>query len=502
MNCINCGTVLKDGDKFCPKCGTPVVRETNVQSESVSPVTPEQDVVENKPLKEKKKKKKAPIIIAIILAAAFLLGGCGTAFYFIDPMGLFTKQEVSKPLEKEEEAFEITDEMLNGYWIAELDPNLCFEKELEEEFEGVDVEQIGDFSKIHMLLFFEDGSVMTYYITEDLLRFYSETYEISLDSICNSETYLEEQGLTEEEVRKQFSAEEWYGGFDEEFTEEYRLKGIICRQLDNKCNFETEGSNLTLNSDKDVFEYEYTEDGELALLNMELDEDTEYGDLYPENTVFTKVEDFKELEEKYEKVNNSYIDEWLSKRLPQKDETESGDGYTFGTIYGQNYANGYLGISCSLSDEWILATEEEVATLNGLDFSSLDEDISNAMLSGQFVFDMFALHENETDSILITVEAVNLSQAGMSVEEYLGNSTDGLEDSELYKDYDDMTYEKGTYIIDTREYATIKIKAVSGNETFFQTFLAVDCGECVALITITSYDSDRGEEVLKQFYIE
>ncbi len=89
--CVRCGNKLKDGVKFCPKCGYPVQDPENGaaarpinQGQGPGPVTPPDGAQPKKPENEKKSKKKLAIILgsvagcvivaAIIITAVLFLG--------------------------------------------------------------------------------------------------------------------------------------------------------------------------------------------------------------------------------------------------------------------------------------------------------------------------------------------------------------------------------------------------------------------------------------------
>lgn len=71
MYCMNCGKNITDGSKFCPECGTPVQKKTQVQPtapvQQAVPVQQAAPVQQSAPAKPVKVKKKHPILVIFIL---------------------------------------------------------------------------------------------------------------------------------------------------------------------------------------------------------------------------------------------------------------------------------------------------------------------------------------------------------------------------------------------------------------------------------------------------
>lgn len=77
--CKNCGNKLKEGAKFCAKCGRPIGEQTESKSRSGKKETDGSH--ESKPLNEgSAKRRKKPIITIIALLALLLLGG---GYYYL-----------------------------------------------------------------------------------------------------------------------------------------------------------------------------------------------------------------------------------------------------------------------------------------------------------------------------------------------------------------------------------------------------------------------------------
>ena len=50
----------------------------------------------------------------------------------------------------------------------------------------------------------------------------------------------------------------------------------------------------------------------------------------------------------------------------QEDEESEDTGYELGIIDGLTFTNDFMGISCTLPEDWVYASEAEIAELNGV----------------------------------------------------------------------------------------------------------------------------------------
>ena len=126
MFCAKCGNELKDGVKFCPKCGAQISKESGRDDDKTEILTVTE--VPNIPLTSQEQKKgKAGIkifsIIALLLVVLGLIGAIVFMFFFYDKEGS-SEQDFEGQLRKAEEMMDEEDyEEAIGYYKAALEDN-------------------------------------------------------------------------------------------------------------------------------------------------------------------------------------------------------------------------------------------------------------------------------------------------------------------------------------------------------------------------------------------
>jgi RNA polymerase subunit RPABC4/transcription elongation factor Spt4 len=124
--CASCGTVLKDGVKFCPKCGGAI-------SADVSPVPPPPSAIQQQ-MEEKRMMSKL-LLIAIIVAPLLLVG------FYITGTILSNIREKEYLLTAEQYWKELTDEQRENKRHTIINPDY-FKKQNKEQ-RGQDMSTFG-----------------------------------------------------------------------------------------------------------------------------------------------------------------------------------------------------------------------------------------------------------------------------------------------------------------------------------------------------------------------
>lgn len=505
MTCKNCGYELKENNKFCPKCGTatemraepsvqpaPSVQEVKPQVQNVQPQAQSVAAVP-----KKKKKSKAPVIIVSLLLVFLLLtGAAAAALYFTDPFDWFEK-DVSA-VKSEEEKEELTEDMLDGYWVMSVDYNDFFKELFKEEF-SEDIDLTDEIGSLDDYLFFDGSKVSMCNIAQEELDITEKAFITVYKNMAASEEYQEETGLSQEELYESL-VESIYTEevFLSIMIDDMIMEGIFCiPEDDHELKYKIKENTVYISADSMELTLEYEED-KLIVKECETDEDD-----YPASFIdgfigkeYVKVseKELEELEEEYEEIDEDYIRGWLEERAPEK------KAFSFGKINGQNYESDYLGIGCTLDESWKLYTEEEVMELNGADFSSIGEDINEYFKNGMVAFDMYAIHENMTDSVNVLIEPTDIDALGMTMDEYMDLSADKLFASEFAQILSNLTTEKGVVEIGGKEIPALLVEGSGNGLSVYETVALVKLDDCIVAITVATFNENSCEDVLSQFY--
>ena len=76
----------------------------------------------------------------------------------------------------------------------------------------------------------------------------------------------------------------------------------------------------------------------------------------------------------------------------QEDEESEDTGYELGIIDGLTFTNDFMGISCTLPEDWVYASEAEIAELNGvvLEMFEDNEEVAELLENSTSIYDAVA----------------------------------------------------------------------------------------------------------------
>ncbi len=207
MYCRKCGQKLKETSRFCKMCGTPVMMESTIEDEVISPV---------------KRKKRWPIVLMMFLGV-FLIGL--TVFILKYKMNEISEQsEVPDNQVTANELSSQTDDFETDFSTdnSEEDISESMKKEVSEgDQEQTEETEMQDEASEY---FIPDSD--SRYLTMDDLEGYSEDD----CRIARNELYARHgRKFTDENLRSYFESKSWYEGtiepedFDDSVFNEYEI---------------------------------------------------------------------------------------------------------------------------------------------------------------------------------------------------------------------------------------------------------------------------------------
>lgn len=186
---------------------------------------------------------------------------------------------------------------------------------------------------------------------------------------------------------------------------------------------------------------------------------------------------------------------------------EDGTAFGLGTMNGGVYANEFLGLGCTLDENWTYFSEEELLELNGLTAEMVqDEDIAEMLENSNTIYDMYAMAEDGLVTINITLENVGvLYGMALSEERYLEIASDLLESTLASSGLEDVELTAGTATFAGEEHGCIWLSAslaISEEESVpvYEMLVCIKKGNYMANVTLCSYQEDITDTLAALFY--
>jgi len=175
----------------------------------------------------------------------------------------------------------------------------------------------------------------------------------------------------------------------------------------------------------------------------------------------------------------------------------------FGTVEGDTYENTLLSIGCKLKG-WHYNSKEEMMTLNNIALDMLGEEFSKKLEQSEHIMVMSAINDNSTKNVNIMLQNMdaNWTMIGdtglrLKMEAALPEFRASLEST----GFTDVDMSMGEAIIGEET-----LSAFVGSYTFqgTQVFLKqpwIFRGNYLCTISVSTYQADTTDEVLKDFYL-
>lgn len=173
---------------------------------------------------------------------------------------------------------------------------------------------------------------------------------------------------------------------------------------------------------------------------------------------------------------------------PPAEEADPLMGYYSGTTYN----NAFLGIQCKLDENWTVATEEELAQLNGLTADIIsDEALAEQLRNSGVVQAFYAMADDGLVVMNIVLENLGLLYGTVLDEErYVDLSLDQLVTALESAGLSDVTTEADTVTFAGSEHAAIRVHGTMSGVDFYELLVCVKVDSYMSVITLASYYED------------
>ena len=191
----------------------------------------------------------------------------------------------------------------------------------------------------------------------------------------------------------------------------------------------------------------------------------------------------------------------------EESEDSEDSGYEMGTIDGLTFTNDFMGISCTLPEDWVYASEAEIAELNGvvLEMFEDNEEVAELLENSTSIYDAVAYSGDGLCNFNIIAENMGLLY-GVLIDE---------------KEYAEITVEQVKSIYETAGYANVQseitereifgeehvtiyttstLPEAQGGMDMYQLQILKKNGNFMGVISIASFVEDRTEEIASWFF--
>lgn len=165
------------------------------------------------------------------------------------------------------------------------------------------------------------------------------------------------------------------------------------------------------------------------------------------------------------------------------------------------YSNSYIGIKCTVDQEWYVYNNEEMAQLNGLVLDTMtDEDLVEQLKNADVAYLFYAMKNDGLISMNITMEKLNLV-SGILLDEksYAKASVQQLPAALESMGMTDVTAQEEMFTFAGQEHAGISVHSTYSGVDFYEKLICIKAGEYMAVITLASYGEDVTSELLNYY---
>lgn len=187
---------------------------------------------------------------------------------------------------------------------------------------------------------------------------------------------------------------------------------------------------------------------------------------------------------------------------PTVEATEEAPQFSLGSSSSNTYTNSFLGLSCTLPENWTFATDEEILQMNNIASSMMDEETAKAIAEANIVYDMFA-QSTTGSSINVNLEKVTAIQSVMlDVKQTLEAQLPTIKSTFENMGYTNVQAVYQTVTIDGQEFDGLAISAEIQGMTFYEILFSFKKENYLANVTLGTIQAEELEVMLNSFTIQ
>ena len=165
------------------------------------------------------------------------------------------------------------------------------------------------------------------------------------------------------------------------------------------------------------------------------------------------------------------------------------------------YSNDYLGVKCTLTEEFTVATKEELAQLNGVVAGAMsDQDLAQQLLKSGVAHAFYAIADEGLVTINIAVENLGLIYGTLLDEEsYVEHSIGQLPAALKSMGLVDIKTEAVSLTLAGKEHAGVTVHGTLSGVDFYEKLVCIKNGSYMTVVTVGSYYEDITDYLLSLF---
>ncbi len=194
--------------------------------------------------------------------------------------------------------------------------------------------------------------------------------------------------------------------------------------------------------------------------------------------------------------------EEISSELETSSE-EAQPEFSMGKATSNTYKNDFLGLNCTLPEEWVFYTDKQILELNNVVGEVIDEKTASQLENANIIYDMYASIEAEGSSININLEKFSAVQmVTLDIKQVLEAQIDTIKSAYQNMGYTDtqVTYQKVK--VDGKEFDALKITAKIQGIDFYSVSFAFKKGNYLANVAIGSLQTDKTDTYMGYFDVK
>ena len=176
--------------------------------------------------------------------------------------------------------------------------------------------------------------------------------------------------------------------------------------------------------------------------------------------------------------------------------------FTLGTVNGNVYENAFIGIGCTLGSEWTFFSDEQIKQQNNVAADLAGEEYQEMMEKATIVYDMFASHSNQINTVVVNLEKVDkLQLATLDYESYFESAVAPIKQSLGNMGFTNITHSIGKAKIDSAEFSCLNVISELGELKMYQTIVAIKCNGYLASVTFSGDSPEAIASTVECFYL-